>query len=272
MSRSIRRWHVLTTLGILFLSAVSSLLGLLRAGHYNEPVELLPRIYAQDAVVLSVAIPILALGVWYARRGSIRGTVVWLGALAFMTYIWATYALTMTFNAFFLGYVVLFSLSLFTLVGGVLTLDVESLHRSLDGRLSRRLYGGFLGVVAVGLAALWLSEIVPALLTGTVPAAVEEFGAQATDTYVLDLGVVVPSLAVTARWLWQKRAWGYALTGVLLVFAAVLAPAITAITVVDVQEGVTMSVPVIAGSIVPPLVGAAFAGAYLYILNPSANE
>lgn len=76
-----------------------------------------------------------------------------------------------------------------------------------------------------------------------------------------------PSLALSAVELWRRRPWAYATTGVMLVFAAVLAPAIAAITVVDFQEGVAMSLPVIAGSIVPPLIGAAFAGTYLYKLG-----
>lgn len=62
------------------------------------------------------------------------------------------------------------------------------------------------------------------------------------------------------------------MAGVLLVFTAVLAPVITALTVVDVQEGVTIPLPVIAGSVVPPLIGATFAGKYLYTVRASRND
>lgn len=272
MPDALRGSYTVSSLLILLLSVASSALGLTRDGHYADSTGSLTRLYAQDAVILGIAVPVLAVGLWYARRGSFRGQVVWLGTLAFMTYMWATYTLTLDFNYFFLGYLVLFSLSLFTLVGGVLELDVESIHGRLEGRLRVRLYGGFLWFATLGLAALWLAEIVPATLTGTVPAAVEAFGPKAVATYVIDLGIVVPSLALTARWIWHRRPWGYALTGVTLVFAAVLAPSITAITVVDFQEGVAMSAPVIAASIVPPLIGAAFAGGYLYRLGPPRSE
>lgn len=272
MAGAIRRGVVLSTALVLILSVSSSLLGLLRSGHYPATGTSLARIYAQDAVILVIAVPVLGIGVWSARRGSLRGRFVWLGSLAFMTYTWATYALTIPFNAFFLGYVVLFSLSLFTLVAGVLDLEADSVYDSLHGRLSVPLYSGFLGLAAVGFAALWLAEIVPATLSGTVPAAIEAFGSQAADTYVIDLGVVVPSLALSAVWLWKRRPWGYALSGIILVFATVLAPAITAITVIDIQEGVAMSLPVIAGSVVPPIIGAAFAGTYLYRLGGPGND
>ncbi|MFC7021103.1 MULTISPECIES: hypothetical protein [Haloarcula] len=78
-----------------------------------------------------------------------------------------------------------------------------------------------------GLAALWLSEVVPATLNGTPPLLVAEQGPQALVSHSPDLAVVVPALAVVARWLWQRRAWEYVFAGVALVFGALLAPAIT---------------------------------------------
>lgn len=260
--------YVLSTVAILLLSIVSTLLGLLREGHYNDPTALLPRLYAQDAVILLVAVPALAIGLRYAMRGSLRGRIVWLGALAFMTYMWASIAGQVAFNEFFLGYVVLFALSLFTLIGGTVNADATAIRRALDGELSRRLYAGFLALVAVGLAFLWLSEILPATLAGTAPLVLEELGPQAAHTYLLDLGVVVPALAITAVSLRRNRTWSYVFTGVLLVMAAILAPVLTAATVLDVLgDYVTVSPPMIVGTILPPVVAAGFAVNYLLVLG-----
>ena len=52
-------------------------------------------------------------------------------------------------------------------------------------------------------------------------------------------------------------------TGVLLVYAALVAPALTAITVVDLQEGIEISAPILIGTAVPPLTELVFAGSYL---------
>ena len=87
-TRPLYRKYILSALLILLLSAVSSVLGLTRSGHYNNSAELLSRIYAQDAVILVSVVPILAIRLWYTSRGFLRGTLVWLGSLAFMTYIW----------------------------------------------------------------------------------------------------------------------------------------------------------------------------------------
>lgn len=262
------RSSIISTIAILVLSTVSSFLGLFREGHYNDPPALLPRLQAQDAVILVVAVPVLALGLRQAMRGSLRGRLIWLGALAFMTYIWASIAGQTAFNQFYLGYVVLFALSLFTLVSGLMRTDAESVRRHLEGQLRKPLYGGWLAFVAVGLSGLWLSDIIPAMLAGTTPLAVAQFGPQAAHTYVLDLGVVVPSLAIAAHWLWKGKRWGYVCVGVLLVMAAILAPSITAVTVVDLQgDIVTVTLPLLVASVVPPLVSAAFAVKYLLTLG-----
>lgn len=263
-----RRWQVRASLAVLLLSATSSLFGLLSPDHYADAATLLARTRAEDLVVLVIAVPTLAIGLRYARRGSLGGRIVWLGALAFMTYLWASRAVSLAFNPFFLGYAVLLTLSLFTLVGGLTDTDAGAVRTRLADRLERRGYAVALALVGAGLASLWLSDVLPASLAGTTPAIVRAFGPRALGTVVIDLGLVVPSLAATAVWLWRGRPWGYVATGVLLVFGALLAPALTAITVLDLQGGVAMTPGLVVGTIVPPLLAAALATRYLLAIRP----
>jgi len=262
----LERWHVLSTLAIIGLAMASSLLGLFASGHYTGSSDLLARNRAQDATILAVGVPALAAGLWLARRGSLRGQFLWLGSLAYMVYMWSSYALTLSFNAYFLGYLALFVLSTFTLAGGLLAVDAAAVKHILSGRISRPLFVGFLAFTAIGLGALWLSEIIPATIDGTEPAVVEELDS-GLGTYVLDLGLVVPALAVAAGWLRHDRAWGYVTAGVLLVFAAVLAPTLTATLAVDATTGVSMTVPMMVLTAVPPAIGAAFAVRYLLAID-----
>lgn len=252
-----------STVLLLLLSVVASLLGLVRDGHYIESGSELLRLQAQDAVILVLGVPVLAVGLWLSLRGSLRGRLLWLGSLAFMAYMWTHYAFVVAYNDFFLGYVALFALSVFTLLSGVLTTDPSRSYDALHDEISARLYVAFLGLAAAGLAFMWLFDIVPALLADELPSGIAQFGPEAAHTYVIDLGILVPSLAITALWLHRRRAWGYVCTGVLLVFAALVAPTLTAITVLDIQEGIEISAPILVGTIVPPLVGLFFAGAYL---------
>ncbi|MFC6905850.1 hypothetical protein [Halalkalicoccus tibetensis] len=191
-------WEFAATIAIVLLSAVSSLLGLLRDGHYADPTETLLRIYAQDVVLLVIGVPVLAVGLWFATRGSIRGRIVWLGSLAFMAYMWTHYDLVITYNEFFLGYIALFSLSVFTLMSGTATTDPTRRHETVHGERAILFSGGFLTVAAVGLTAMGLFDIVPALLAGELPSAIAQLGSEAAHTYVIDLGVLVFCLVISA--------------------------------------------------------------------------
>lgn len=262
MSTAIPRWQLGATAAIAVLTAASSALGLLRPNHY--PAELLPQFYVQDVVVLGLGVPVLLAGLWFALQGSLRGRVVWVGALAYMTYMWASMGLQVPFNRFFLGYAALFSLSLFTFVGGTLALDANAVRGAVEERISERRYGAFLLVVAAGLGLLWLAELVPATLTGVPPLLVEEQGPMALVSHFVDLSVVVPALAIVAVWLWQRRPWGYALAGVGLVFGGLIAPTITATTIAILLTG-GLTVPVVAAVLtaVPALIAAVLAVLYL---------
>ncbi|WP_137286875.1 hypothetical protein [Halorussus salinisoli] len=228
MSVSLPRWQVRSTVAILGLSVVATLVGLLRPGHYRDAAVTIPQVYGQDAVTLGFGVPLLAVGLWYAARGSLRGYVVWLGALAYMLYTWASYALMLYFNELFLAYVALFGLSLFTFVGGVLRLDPGAVRDRLHGRLPIRVTSGYLAAIALFFAAGWLSEVVPATLRGAPPESVRLAGVPANVIHVLDLAVLLPATLLTAAWLWRRREWGYVLAGVLLVKFTTLGLAVLA--------------------------------------------
>jgi uncharacterized membrane protein YGL010W len=264
MSDRLRRWHVLATVAVVVLGAVSALLGLFRPGHYRDAPALVELYRVQDLTILAVGLPVLAAGLWYARRGSLRGRVVWLGALAYTAYTWASIGVQVTFNELFLVYVALFTLSLFTLVGGLVTTDAESVRRAIESRISPRVYGGLLVVIALGLASLWLAEIVPALLDGTVPLAVREQGPQATFSHFLDLGVVVPAILLSAAWLVRRRPWGYVLAGVVLVLGTMLSVPISLMTIVLLAGDAVTVTPVAAlFSFLPPILAGGLTLTYL---------
>jgi hypothetical protein len=267
MSVPLRRWEVRATLVTVVLSALVALFGLLRPEHYNDSAAMLPQILIEDAVVLFAGVPALALGLWAATRGSRRGRLLWLGSLAFLLYIWASKATLLRFNDAFLGYVALFTLTLFLLGGGLLRFDPDSLREALAGRLSRRLYGGYLLAAAVGLTFMWLSEVVPATLAGGRLPSDVVWGQMTNATYVLDLGVLVPAMAVAGGWLLRDRPWGYALGAVLLVFSGLLGVVLAVATTVNYVNGVPMSVPVVVFSVVPPVVGGLLGVRLLLLLD-----
>ena len=264
MTPSLTRWQVWTTIAIIVLSIVSTLLGLVRPDHYRDHPDFLTALYVQDLTILLVGVPVLALGCWFAARGSLRGYVVWLGALGFMTYVWATIAFSVAWNEFFLGYVALFGLSLYALVSGFASIDPDAVYREVHGQLSPAVYSAFLWVIAVGLALLWLGDYVPPMLEGAPPTLVEELGESSGVSAAIDLAVVVPALAIAGFWLWQRRPWGYVVGGVVLMLGALLTPTITGMTIVLVMAGeITVSVWVLVFTMLPLVIAAVLAIRFL---------
>jgi len=224
------------------LTTVATSVGLFVPNFYRDHPVLLPQLYGQDLLTLVVGVPVLAVSLYYADCGSLRGYVVWLGVTGYLLYTYASYAFMTAFNELYLVYTTLLWLTLFTFVGGIVRLDVATLKRDLS-EASVRPYVAFQLSLAVLVSLLWLSEILPATLAGTSPAAIAEAGLPTAVIYSLDLGIIVPAFALTAYWLWNRRSWGYAFTAVLLVKIATLGGAVLAMIVFMTLDGQVVPLP-----------------------------
>src|ERR1700730_8540212 len=66
--------------------------GLLVPGFYRDAPTWVSQARGQDLVTLLVGVPLLVVGLIGARRGSVRCLLLWLGAVGYMAYAYATYA------------------------------------------------------------------------------------------------------------------------------------------------------------------------------------
>jgi len=230
------RSSVLASVAILALTALAAAVGLFVPGFYRDAPVLLPQVYGQDLLTLVVAVPAYAGALFYATRGSLRGYLAWLGITGYLLYTYASYAFMTAFNELYLAYVALLWLTLYTFVGGMARLDAEGLKRAV-GEQSVWPYVAFQLVLVVLVGGLWLGEILPATLAGTVPPSIAEAGLPTSVIYSLDLGVVVPAFALSASLLWQRDPWGYAFTAVLLVKVATLGGAVLAMAWFVIRDG-----------------------------------
>ena len=82
---------------------------------------------AADAITLVLAIPLLVVSTVLYRRGSLKGGLVLVGALAYFLYNYGSMAFGAAYNTLFLVYVALFSASLFGLVLALTSFDVQGL-------------------------------------------------------------------------------------------------------------------------------------------------
>ncbi len=271
MPRSpIPRSYRVASLTTLLLTIVATVVGLFVPNFYRDDPVLLPQVYGQDLLTLVVGVPTLAVSLYYTDRGSLRGYVVWLGVTGYLLYTYASYAFMTAFNELYLVYTTLLWLTLFTFVGGMVRLNAAALKRDL-GEMSVRPYAAFQLLLVVLISLLWLSEILPATLTGTTPASIAEAGLPTSVIYSLDLGVIVPAFALTAYWLWNRRSWGYAFTAVLLVKIATLGGAVLAMIIYMVLDGQAVPLPqiLIFGTLTAISLG--LMGRFLLAISPESD-
>jgi hypothetical protein len=208
---------------VLALMIAAALVGLLVDGVYRDPVSTSSMLRAYDLVTLVVVVPGLVIGLIGVRRGSVRAVLLWLGMLAATVYTYAYYVFEGAMSDAFLLHVAVFSAALFALIFGLSAVEVDAEAERFSPRTPRRWISGFLAVLALALGSMWVVVSVQFALTGQVPAgsALVETDSLVRLGIALDLALLVPSYALAAVLLWQRRPWGYVLAGTLLVSGVV---------------------------------------------------
>lgn len=204
------------TWAIAVLAAIAAAGGLFWTGLYRaETPWTSPQMRGQDLVTL-LALPFLVWTGAAARRGSARGALAWIGLLGYMFYTYAGAAFAYRFNEFVLIYIALFSLTVFALAAAVSSLDFAAIARTFDAGTPRRAVVGFLAFLGLMLTLLWVGQMMPFFLNGTLPELIVRANTPTNFVYVLDLGFVVPLSVLGGVWLWRRDPWGYAAAGYVL--------------------------------------------------------
>lgn len=222
---------------IALLAAITTLSGLLWKGFYSqETVSMGAQAMGQDLVTLLVAIPLLLLSVYLIRQKSLRGQMVWMGTIFYFLYTYASLSFLATYNQLFLVYVAIFSLSLYTFLYGIMSLDASTLKKSIKTDKTTTVAAVFTIAMAVILAIMWLAMIIGSLLSGSAPAILETYTTLVVQA--LDLGVLVPAAIITGYLLLKGRPWGYVLMSILIVKISLLGMAILSMIYFMAQSGV----------------------------------
>ena len=245
---------------IAVLMTTASVAALVDWSHLYPGVDaaLLPLFVGQDALNLVVGLPILLGSMWLARRGVLIGLLLWPGALFYVLYDYGFYVLGAPFNAFFLVYIALMTLSAYTMIGIVVSIDGAAVRGHLARAVPVRLVGGFLVGLALLFTALWSAMNVSALVSGVqldmVPRVVT----------TLDLTIQLPALFAGGVLLMRRHALGYVVAAGLLLQAAAYLIGLSTLTVLtDALTQVPLDVIAVAPGFVIGSIGLAFIGIFV---------
>jgi hypothetical protein len=229
------------------LALVVSAGGLVLKNLYHDNPFVTTTWRGNDLVTLFLALPILVMALIFTARGSLhpspkngggyKAQLVWFGAIDYMLYNYAFYLFGSAFNAFFLIYTVLLGLSIFVLIFGLVSLDVQLVSQQFSSRTPVRWIGGYFLFVAISLTLVYLMQSLGYVFTGQVPDIVINSGHPTNIVFALDLTLLIPWMALSGVWLIQHRPWGYVIAGIICVKAPLYTLVLTINTLLLVQSG-----------------------------------
>lgn len=243
-------WIMLSLIAAV-LMAIASAAGVLSGTTYlHETVSWAAQGEGQDIVNVLVAFPLLAFSALYVHLGYARAHLVWIGALMYTAYSYVLYAFFVHFGPWFLVYVAILGLSSYALAGAASSVEAPMLPAVFSHSAHIKGAAVLLMILGCGFTALWLGDIVPAIIGGRTPASVSASGFPVNPVHVLDLALFLPGTIVTSVLLWKRRPLGLLFAVPILVFATMMGLAIIAMTFVMRVKGLPAPmgiVPVIGG-------------------------
>ena len=216
----------------------------------------LPEIYAkekpswaaqgmgQDAVDLFFVAPFLAFCAYQVGRWKRVFLFFLEGILGYLVYSFVLYAFCVHFNRIFFLYCAGLGLSVYALALLNLGVGPAEAGKWFDTRPSTKLPGLFFLAVTLIFYLLWLSEDIPAVLSGTGPKSLEEVGLFTNPVHILDLSLVLPAMLIASIQLLRHQTFGYWFFPVMMSFSIVMAVAIGGMVVALKAKGITADLTV----------------------------
>ncbi|MGV8143767.1 MAG: hypothetical protein ACP5OJ_04025, partial [Methanothermobacter sp.] len=225
---------------IAILAVIATLAGLLWQNFYiKDAVSAIPQIMGQDLVTLIICVPILLLSLYFISKESLKGQLFWLGVIFYFLYTYASNAFLVSYNSMFLVYVAIFSISLYTFIYGLISIDLKTIKNSFKTGLTPKIAAIFTILMATLMALMWLSMIIGSLISGNPPNTLDSYTTLVIQA--LDLGVVAPAAILAGILLLKGEKWGYALMSILLVKISLIGTAILSMAYFMVQDGLSIS-------------------------------
>src|SRR6185437_16397034 len=177
-------------------------------------------------VVLVAGVPVLAVSLVLARRGSAIAVVAWLAAVGFLLYNALMFVFATPVNQLFLLYLAVLSLAAWSAGTLLWQVDMRALGRLIPARAPVRLTAGYLWAVVALNGGAWLLRILPSLGNSGEPGYLRGTGMTTNIVFVQDLALWLPLTTVAGAWLWLRKPQGYLLGGASVVMGAIESTAV----------------------------------------------
>jgi hypothetical protein len=238
---------VILSLLLAVVLAIVSYYGVYVPGTYQrDSASMAAQGTGQDAVNLFIVLPLLILTLlFWAKHGNRIALYVYSGTIFYILYSFVIYCFGVYFNNLFLLYCITLGLSLYLFIMIVVQFQKADAQQWFDDKIPVKTIGIYLIVVGIMFYALWLKDIIPAIMQGTVPPSVSDYKLLVNPVHVIDIAIALPGLIITAVLLMIKHRLGYIFTPILLVFIILLTVALIGMVIMLNIEGISEDISLV---------------------------
>lgn len=260
-----RQHHFLYfTLPIVFLILICSGIGILKPNFYiKETTDWIAQCKGQDVSNIFFIAPVLLISSFLSAKGNRIAKIIWAGTMITNVYSYMLYCFDVHFNGLFHFYCIILGLSVYSF------LFFCAKHFSLDfkawfeQKVPAKALGVFLLFIAAAFYFLWLTQSLPAAITGSVPAAVSGDALPTNPVHVLDYSFFLPLMVIAGVLLLRKKRLGYFLAPMMLVFGLITNVNIISLTLVGMEKSSTNGLPLVYAFAIFSLIDLVFLTMYL---------
>lgn len=162
----------------------------------------------QDMISIPASLFLIAASVIYIRKNDRKMLIIMLGLTAYIFYGYALYTIQGQYTSIYLVYLVILSLSVYSMIFGMIELlsDIEHIFLPKPVRY-------FIAVFTF----LILLVLIPAWIGIMTPDIIRRSPGEIYGVFVLDLAIIFPALAIIAFKVLKGDGKGYLLSGVAII-------------------------------------------------------
>jgi hypothetical protein len=251
LTKNEARMVIALSVPLIMLLAGVSLFGIFSPGFYaKETQNWQVQAIGQDIIDLVLIVPVLSVTTLMTLK--IRKRIafpLWGGVILYLIYTFTIYSFDVHFNKLFVFYCLALGLAFYSFLYFGYRQLKEPAPPMAERTVLRKVIGIYFMAIAAVFYTLWLSELLPAITSDSVPKGLTESGLPTNPVHVLDLAVVLPGIFITGVLLLRNNRLALILTPVTLVFFILMDITIGSLSIMMLQKGLGDSLALAMGTL-----------------------
>jgi hypothetical protein len=250
MNESENKVFLILSLPLSILIIIISCFGLFNESAYsNETLNWQAQAFGQDFIDLFLITPVLIITSILIFKKKHAAILLWIGAILYLNYTFIIYCFAVHFNRMFYFYCLTLGLSFYSFIYFFFSQAKKLMFFKFNDPVPVKPAGIYLMAISILFYLLWLSQVIPAMLSGSTPKEIIETGLPVNPVHAIDLSICLPGIFLTGLFLLKKKRIGLLFTPGVLLFTILMDITIAVLTFFMKMKGIEsdLSVSIITG-------------------------